>query len=94
MYQPNIIIQINTLNARQHLEKLFNKDFQDALQAIYDKEKNSSDMDKWKIRLIEWYLLEIRTNGYNIQDLQKRKILGSWGRFIDEYSAKLMFVFF
>lgn len=60
---------------------------------MYNKRDTLPDMDKWKIRLIEWYLLEIRSNGLNIYDTNKRKILGSWSRFIDEYSAKFSLVF-
>lgn len=57
------------------------------IQLIYDK--NQFD-NKWKQKLIEWYLLEIRSNGLDCHDEKKRKILLSWSYYVGEYTTKYM----
>uniref|UniRef100_A0AC34PXD0 Peptidase M3A/M3B catalytic domain-containing protein n=1 Tax=Panagrolaimus sp. JU765 TaxID=591449 RepID=A0AC34PXD0_9BILA len=79
---------IKVMSARDHMEKLGNPVFQKALKELYDS--NDADVDQWKQRLIEWYLLEVRASGMDKTDDKERKVLGSWSRFIDEYRGKYL----
>lgn len=73
--------------AREHMEKLCDPNFQKALQAIYD---NGQDLDQWKLRLVELYLLEIKAIGMDRQDEKSKKIIGSWSKMTDEYRSKYL----
>lgn len=42
--------------ARDQMEKLTNKDFQDAIKQLYEAKDGLSE---WQSRLLEWYLLEV-----------------------------------
>ncbi|KAK5970941.1 Oligopeptidase A [Trichostrongylus colubriformis] len=76
---------IKIMSARDHMEKLSNSDFQDAIKQLYDAKEG---LDEWQLRLLEWYLLEIRASGLDRRDEKTRKLIGSWNRFIDEYRSK------
>lgn len=69
--------------------KLLDEKFQDGLQHIYDNHGSDSDMDVWRHKLVEWYLLEIRAVGHNLQkEERKKELVDSWMRFIDEFYNK------
>uniref|UniRef100_A0A1I7YLK3 Peptidase_M3 domain-containing protein n=1 Tax=Steinernema glaseri TaxID=37863 RepID=A0A1I7YLK3_9BILA len=74
--------------AREHMEKLTNPVFQGLLKDLY--ENPSEDIDEWKLRLIEWYLLEIKASGLDKHDQKTRKLIGSWSHFVDEYRSKYL----
>uniref|UniRef100_A0A7I4YQ75 Peptidase_M3 domain-containing protein n=1 Tax=Haemonchus contortus TaxID=6289 RepID=A0A7I4YQ75_HAECO len=76
---------IKIMSARDHMEKLSNADFQDAIKQLYDAKEG---LTEWQLRLLEWYLLEIRASGMDRRDDKTRKLIGSWSRFIDEYRSK------
>ncbi|CAJ0579686.1 unnamed protein product, partial [Mesorhabditis spiculigera] len=71
--------------ARDMFEKLTAPAFQAAIKEMYDKKDG---LDEWQLRLLEWYILELKANGHDRQDEKTRKILGSWNRFIDQYRSK------
>uniref|UniRef100_A0A915B6D4 Peptidase M3A/M3B catalytic domain-containing protein n=1 Tax=Parascaris univalens TaxID=6257 RepID=A0A915B6D4_PARUN len=48
------------------------------------------DMDNWKVRLLEYYLLEMKASGLDRHDEKTRKLIGSWSKFVDEYRAKYL----
>ncbi|CAD5226755.1 unnamed protein product [Bursaphelenchus xylophilus] len=73
--------------AREHMEKLSDPEFQKSLQAIYD---NGQDLDVWKTRLVEFFLLEIKASGLDKTDSKIRSIIGSWSKMIDEYRTKYL----
>ncbi|VDM47075.1 unnamed protein product [Toxocara canis] len=73
--------------ARDQMEKLTDEAFQNAVKFLYDKR---FDMDNWKIRLLEYYLLEIKASGLDRHDERTRKLIGSWSKFVDEYRAKYL----
>ncbi|KAK0406082.1 hypothetical protein QR680_018359 [Steinernema hermaphroditum] len=74
--------------AREHMEKLTSPTFQHLLKSLY--ENPSEDMDEWKLRLVEWYLLEIKASGLDKHDQKTRKLIGSWSHFVDEYRSKYL----
>ncbi|VDO81424.1 unnamed protein product [Heligmosomoides polygyrus] len=76
---------IKIMSARDHMEKLSNADFQDAIKQLYD---SKNGLNEWQLRLLEWYLLEIRASGLDKKDDKTRKLIGSWSKFIDEYRSK------
>ncbi|CAI4223771.1 unnamed protein product [Auanema sp. JU1783] len=71
--------------ARDQMEKLMSPDFQQAIQHLY---ASKDGLNEWQLRLLEWYLLEINASGLDKTDDKVRKLMGSWGRFIDEYRSK------
>ncbi|TMS38816.1 hypothetical protein L596_005456 [Steinernema carpocapsae] len=74
--------------AREHMEKLAAPAIQQCLKDLY--ENPSEDMDEWKLRLVEWYLLEIKASGLDKHDDKTRKLIGSWSRFVDEFRSKYL----
>ncbi|WKY07381.1 hypothetical protein Q1695_007099 [Nippostrongylus brasiliensis] len=79
------IHHIKIMSARDHMEKLSNTHFQDAIKMLYDAKEG---LDEWQLRLLEWYLLEIRASGLDKRDQKTRKLIGSWSKFVDEYRSK------
>ncbi|KAI6175395.1 Peptidase-M3 domain-containing protein [Aphelenchoides bicaudatus] len=89
---PNVLFdkdmsQVQVTAGREHIEKLSDKNFQEALQSIYD---SGSETDPWKARLLVFFLLEIRALGIDKWDKQTRSVIGSWSRFMDEYRQKYL----
>ncbi|CAD6196729.1 unnamed protein product [Caenorhabditis auriculariae] len=76
---------IKIMCARDQMEKLTSQDFQTAIKQLYESKEG---MNEWQLRLLEWYLLEIKASGLDRHDEKTRKLLGSWSRFIDEYRSK------
>ncbi|KAF1755644.1 hypothetical protein GCK72_012094 [Caenorhabditis remanei] len=76
---------IKIMCARDQMEKLTNKDFQEAIKQLYESKDGLSE---WQSRLLEWYLLEIKASGLDKHDDKTRKVLGSWSKFVDEYRSK------
>jgi len=86
-------LKLNILAVREHAGKLVEEEIQKALQTIYDNqydETGQNKLDLWQRKLVEWYLLEIRANGLNTQEADKKKLLSSWGSFIDKYRTEYM----
>uniref|UniRef100_A0A915CI95 Peptidase M3A/M3B catalytic domain-containing protein n=1 Tax=Parascaris univalens TaxID=6257 RepID=A0A915CI95_PARUN len=73
--------------ARDQMEKLTDEGFQNAIKSLYSKRY---DMDNWKVRLLEYYLLEMKASGLDRHDEKTRKLIGSWSKFVDEYRAKYL----
>uniref|UniRef100_A0A0M3ITY5 Peptidase_M3 domain-containing protein n=1 Tax=Ascaris lumbricoides TaxID=6252 RepID=A0A0M3ITY5_ASCLU len=73
--------------ARDQMEKLTDEGFQNAIKSLYNKRY---DMDNWKVRLLEYYLLEMKASGLDRHDEKTRKLIGSWSKFVDEYRAKYL----
>ncbi|KIH59798.1 peptidase family M3 [Ancylostoma duodenale] len=76
---------IKIMSARDHMEKLSNADFQAVIKQLYDSKEG---LNEWQLRLLEWYLLEVRASGLDKTDEKTRKLIGSWSKFIDEYRSK------
>ncbi|GMT22676.1 hypothetical protein PFISCL1PPCAC_13973 [Pristionchus fissidentatus] len=76
---------IKIMCARDHMEKLSSPVFQKAIAELYERKEGLTD---WQLRLLEWYLLEIKASGWDKQDEKTRKMIGSWSRFIDEFRSK------
>lgn len=76
---------IKIMCARDHMEKLMNKDFQEAISYLYTHKEG---LDEWQLRLLEWFLLEVKASGLDKTDVKTRKLIGSWGKFVDEYRSK------
>lgn len=81
------VFQIKVMLAREHMEKLFDPEFQKALQAIYD---NGQDLDKWKLRLVEFFLLEIKALGLDRHDEKSKRIISAWSKMTDDYRTKYL----
>ncbi|EPB72702.1 TFIIE alpha subunit [Ancylostoma ceylanicum] len=77
--------KIKIMSARDHMEKLSNADFQAVIKQLYDSKEG---LTEWQLRLLEWYLLEVRASGLDKTDEKTRKLIGSWSKFIDEYRSK------
>lgn len=58
------------------------------LQSIY--ESGGDGLDRWQMRLIELYLLEVRSLGLDKDDLKTRDLIASWNRFVQEYRSKYL----
>ncbi|KHJ93812.1 hypothetical protein OESDEN_06270 [Oesophagostomum dentatum] len=76
---------IKIMSAREHMEKLSNADFQATIKQLYDSKEG---LNEWQLRLLEWYLLEVRASGLDRTDEKTRKLIGSWSKYIDEYRSK------
>ncbi|GMR45622.1 hypothetical protein PMAYCL1PPCAC_15817, partial [Pristionchus mayeri] len=76
---------IKIMCAREHMEKLGTPSFHKAIADLYERKEGLTD---WQLRLLEYYLLEIKASGGDKTDDKTRKLLGSWNRFIDEYRSK------
>ncbi|VDM60001.1 unnamed protein product [Angiostrongylus costaricensis] len=72
------------MSARDRMEKLSSLNFQIAIKQLYDAKNGLST---WQLRLLEWYLLEVRASGLDITDEKSRKLIGSWNKFIDEFRS-------
>lgn len=76
---------IKFMCARDQMEKLTNPEFQTAVKSLYEKRNG---LNEWQIRLIEYYLLEIKASGLDKHDKKTRELISSWTRYVDEYRAK------
>ncbi|ETN76633.1 TFIIE alpha subunit [Necator americanus] len=77
--------KIKIMSARDHMEKLSDTEFQATIKHLYDTKEG---LTEWQLRLLEWYLLEVRASGLDKTDEKTRKLIGSWSKFIDEYRSK------
>ncbi|PAV81103.1 hypothetical protein WR25_20042 [Diploscapter pachys] len=71
--------------ARDYMEKLTHRVFQDSIKQLYETKEGLTD---WQLRLIEWYLLEIKASGLDKTDKKSRQLIVSWNRWIDDYRSK------
>ncbi|VDM68566.1 unnamed protein product [Strongylus vulgaris] len=81
----HVSFKIKIMSARDHMEKLSNADFQATIKQLYDSKEG---LNEWQLRLLEWYLLEVRASGLDRTDDKTRKLIGSWSKYIDEYRSK------
>ncbi|KAH7725459.1 Peptidase M3A/M3B [Aphelenchoides avenae] len=82
------LVQIDKLYARINLEKYQSKGIRDALKSIY--ESGGEGLNRWQMRFIELYLLEIRATGLDKDEEKTRDLIASWNRFVQEYRIKYL----
>ncbi|KAH7701405.1 Peptidase M3A/M3B [Aphelenchoides avenae] len=82
------LVQIDKLYARINLEKYQSKGIRDALKSIY--ESGGEGLNRWQMRFIELYLLEVRATGLDKDEEKTRDLIASWNRFVQEYRIKYL----
>uniref|UniRef100_A0A915DQ42 Uncharacterized protein n=1 Tax=Ditylenchus dipsaci TaxID=166011 RepID=A0A915DQ42_9BILA len=80
---------VSILCYNQSAVKIRHKKFQEALQQIYEN-KNEEHLNAWQLRLIEWYLAEIRSSSFSVHNEKDYKFLSSSENLLNNFHYKYM----